>query len=123
MKRLIIASAFAASMVLGMASAADAKVRVGVFFGYPHYDYQVDRDYRYRAGYGWYQPSYQPAYGYGYNRGRLSCGEAKRQVRISGFRNVSTVECRGRIFTFEATRRGKDITVYVDSRTGRISRG
>ena len=117
MKRLFLASAFAATLALGMASAADAKVNVGVFFGYPHYDYQVDRDYRYREGYGWYQPAY------GYNRGRLSCGEAKRQVRNSGFRNVSAVECQGRTYTFEATRRGRDVIVYIDSRTGRIIRG
>jgi hypothetical protein len=57
------------------------------------------------------------------NYGRLSCGEARRVVRNSGFRNVSTIECNGRTYTFEATRRGRDVTVYVNSRTGAVWRG
>ena len=59
-------------------------------------------------------------YGNGYNR--LSCGEARAKVRYSGFRNVSTVECNGRTYTFEATRRGRDVTVFVNSRTGAVWR-
>jgi hypothetical protein len=55
--------------------------------------------------------------------GRLSCGEARARVRHSGFRNVSTIECNGRTYTFEATRRGRDVTVYVNSRTGAVWRG
>jgi hypothetical protein len=58
---------------------------------------------------------------YGY--GPLSCGEARAKVRHSGFRNVSTIECNGRTYTFEATRRGRDITIYVNSRTGALWRG
>ncbi len=65
---------------------------------------------------GYYDPGY-------YNRGRLSCGEARRIVRNNGFRNVETIECNGRTYTFEATRRGRDVTVYVNSRNGRIWRG
>jgi len=53
---------------------------------------------------------------------RLSCGEARSRVRNSGFRNVDTIECNGRTYTFEATRRGRDVTVFVDSRNGRIWR-
>ncbi len=116
MKRVILASAFAAAMALGLPSAADAKVSIGVFFGSPHYDYRVGPGYVYRDGYGWYQPSYSSY------RGRLSCGEAKRHIRSQGFKNVDTVECNGRTYTFEATRRGRDYTLYVNSRTGRISR-
>ncbi len=117
MKRLILASAFAASMALGLPSIADAKVKIGVFFGTPHYDYRVGPDYRYRDGYGWYRPVQ------GYSRGRLSCGEARRHVRNRGYNNVSTIECNGRTYTFEATRRGRDVTVYVNSRTGEVWRG
>ena len=58
-----------------------------------------------------------------YGDGRLSCGEARAKVRHSGFRNVSTIECSGRTYTFEATRRGRDVTVYVNSRTGELWRG
>jgi hypothetical protein len=61
--------------------------------------------------------------GYDNAYGRLSCGEARARVRHSGFRNVSTVECNGRTYTFEATHRGRDVTVFVNSRTGAIWRG
>jgi hypothetical protein len=59
-------------------------------------------------------------YDHGYGYGRLSCGEARARVRHSGFRNVSTIECNGRTYTFEATRRGRDVTVFVNSRTGAV---
>ena len=87
MKRFLLISAVAASMALGFSSAADAKVKVGVFFGVPHYDYQVGPDYVYRDGYGWYRRG--PGYGY---RNRLSCWEAKSFVRRQGFHDVSVVE-------------------------------
>ena len=58
-----------------------------------------------------------------FHSGRLSCGEARRIVRNNGYRNVDTIECNGRTYTFEATRRGRDVTVYVNSRNGRIWRG
>lgn len=118
MKGFFLASAVAATLALAMPTAADAKTSVQIYFGMPHYGYQVGPDYRYRDGYGWYRPS-----GYYYNRGRLSCGEARARVRNSGFRNVATIECRGATYTFEATRRGRDVTVYVNSRNGRIWRG
>lgn len=117
MKSLFLASAVVATLALAMPTAASAHTNFRLFFGMPHYGYQVGPDYRFRDGYGWYRPT-----GY-YNRGRLSCGEARRVVRNSGFRNVATIECRGRTYTFEATRRGRDVTVFVDSRSGRISRG
>ena len=118
MKSLFLA-AVAATMMFAMPPAADA-AKVKIYLGVPHYGYQVGPDYRFREGYGWYQYS---DYNDDYNRGRLSCSEARRAVRNSGFRNVSTIECNGRTYTFEATRRGRDVTVFVDSRTGRISRG
>jgi len=118
MKGFFIATAVAATLAFAMPTAADAKVKV--YLGFPHYDYQVGPDYRYRDGYGWYQDR---NYNRGYNRGRLSCGEARRAVRNSGYRNVSTIECNGSTYTFEATRRGRDVTVFVNSKNGRIWRG
>ena len=117
MKGLFLASAVATAMALALPTAADAKTQVKVFLGVPYYDYQYGPDYRFREGYGWYAPVGV------YNRGRISCGEARRIVRGNGFRNVSTVECNGRTYTFEATRRGRDVTVFVNSRTGAIWRG
>jgi hypothetical protein len=120
MKSLFLASAAAVVMALALPTAADAKTKVKVFLGVPYYDYQYGPDYRFREGYGWYRYS---DYNNGFNRGRLSCGEAKWRVRNSGFRNVSTIECNGRTYTFEATRRGRDVTVFVNSRTGDVWRG
>ena len=125
MKSLFLASAVVATLALAMPTAADAKTSVQFFFGMPHYGYQVGPDYRFRDGYGWYQDTryYNNYRYYNNNRGRLSCGEARRIVRNSGFRNVDTIECNGRTYTFEATRRGRDVTVFVNSRNGRIWRG
>jgi hypothetical protein len=117
MKKLIFASAFAAALAMGLPMAAQADTKVKVYLGAPHYSYQVGPDYRYRDGYGWYRPVGV------YHRGRVSCGEARRIVRNSGFRNVETIECNGRTYTFEATRRGRDVTVFVNSRTGAVWRG
>ena len=61
-------------------------------------------------------------YPLGIYRGRISCGEAKARVRYSGYRNVATIECRGSTYTFEATRKGRDVTVYVNARNGAIWR-
>jgi hypothetical protein len=118
MKGFFLATAVAATLAFAMPTTADA-AKVKIYLGMPHYGYQMGPDYRFREGYGWYQDSRY----YNNNRGRVSCGEARRIVRSNGFRNVNTIECNGRTYTFEATRRGRDIMVFVDSRTGRISRG
>jgi len=115
MKSLILASAFAASMALALPTAAEAKIVV--YLGTPHYDYRVGPDYRYRSGYGWYLPNSFSI------RGRLSCGEAKWRVRERGFRNVSTIECNGRTYTFRARRGDHRVIVYVNSRSGAVWRG
>jgi hypothetical protein len=115
MKGFFLATAFAVSLAFALPTEADAKVVI--YFGMPHYDYRVGPDYRYRDGYGWYQP------GAFYGRARLSCGEAKWRVRNQGYRNVATIECRGRIYTFEASRRGNRFIVYVNARTGAVWRG
>jgi hypothetical protein len=116
MKGFFLATAFAATLAFGMPVTADA-AKVKIYLGVPHYDYRVGPDYRFRDGYGWYRPV--PVY----KRGRLSCGEAKWRVRDKGFRNVSTIECRGATYTFKARRGDNRVTVYVNSRNGRVWRG
>jgi hypothetical protein len=116
MKSLFLAAAAAATLAFAMPTTASADTNFKLYLGMPHYDYRVGPDYRFRKGYGWYRPGV-------IHRGRISCGEARRIVRNSGFRNVDTIECRGRTYTFEATRRGRDVTVYFDSRNGRVWRG
>jgi hypothetical protein len=117
MKHLLLASTLAASMALCLPSAAEAKVKIGIFFGAPHYDYQVDRDYVYRQGYGWYRPSRHD------RRARVSCDDARQEVRGMGFYKIETIECGGREYTFEASRGNARYTVYVDSITGEVSTG
>jgi hypothetical protein len=108
MKKIIFASAFAAALAIGMPMGAEAKNNVKNYMD------------RHQIGdpYGCYGCYPQP----GFFMGRLSCGEARARVRYSGYRNVATIECRGSTYTFEATRRGRDVTVYVDSRNGAIWR-
>lgn len=139
MKKILATSALAVSIVLGMATASQAKTNVHIYFGVPHYSYQVSPSYRYHDGYGWYDsgtysdeafydtPGFYdgPRYrmrdrGYG---NRVSCGQARSIVRSSGFRNVSTIECNGRTYTFRAMRHGNQVTVYVNSKTGAVWRG
>jgi hypothetical protein len=114
----------AGSVALGamaLAPAAEAKTNVHIHFGVPFYTQQVGPGWRYYSGYGWYD--------YGrwgdirQRHHRLSCGDARRLVDRSGYDRVRTVECNGRTFTFKAeNRKGKRVTVYVNSRTGAIWR-
>jgi len=121
MKRLLVAAALAASLAIGLPSAAEAKTNVHIFFGFPHYSYQVGPGYMYRPGYGWYWPGYRNQ---GYrNQARMSCGRAKSSVRNHGYRNVSTVECRGATYTFRGWRNGRGYVLYVNSRSGAVWRG
>ncbi len=115
MKCFFLATALAASMAFALPTEANAKVVI--YLGTPHYDYQVGPDYRFREGYGWYRPMFM------FGPGRLSCGEAKWRVRNHGFRNVATIECQGRVYTFKARRGDHRVIVYVNSRTGAVWRG
>jgi hypothetical protein len=111
MRTALFAAAFAVPLLLSGAtpSMADVDVNIGVgggigvphpyIYGDPYYD-----DYPYRR------------------RGRLSCYEAKQLLRDRGYRRVVTIECRGRMYTFEASRRGRRGLFNVNSRTGGVSR-
>jgi hypothetical protein len=115
MKKTLFATAM---LMMGFAaSAAPAEARVNIYLGVPHYDYRVGPDYRFRDGYGWYRPGYAPV------RARLSCGEARRIVRRSGYRDVVARNCSGRTYSFEVRRGGRYGVVFVNSRTGQIWRG
>ena len=106
MKKIIFASAFAAALAVGLPIAAQADSNVRNYMD----RHEIGDPY---GCYGCYPRQ-------GLFMGRLSCGEARARVRYSGFRNVATIECRGSTYTFEATRKGRDVTVYVDSRNGAI---
>lgn len=136
MKSSLLASAFTAALAFGLPTAAEAHSSFKIYFGVPHYSYEVEPDYAYRAGYGWYDPEYEydreddyedynPEWRYRDrpNRNRLTCGEARRKVRDRGYRDVRTVECNGITFTFRAWRGGRPQQILVNSRTGNIWRG
>ncbi len=115
MRSLIIAASVAAAVIAGLAPAVEAHTTVRIYLGLPHYSYQVGPDYQYRRGYGWYR--------HGRGVARVSCGQAKARVVNQGYRNVSTVECKGSTYTFRATRKGNRGVVYVNARTGALWRG
>ena len=51
---------------------------------------------------------------------RISCAEGARLIRNRGFRDVTRTDCRGRNFTYEASRRGRRYQVVVRARDGRV---
>lgn len=108
MKKFIFASAFAAALAVGFPMTAEAKNNAMNYFD----RHEIGDPY---GCYGCTPP-------WAYYRGRISCGEARARVRYSGYRNVATIECRGSTYTFEATRKGRDVIVYVNARNGALWR-
>lgn len=98
-KRALRVTAFAIPLVF----AGNHSSTAGVFhFGPTVSCYYYDPYDRYHL-YGKYYP-----YSRAHCRHRsLSCYQAKRLVRDSGFRRVRTVKCNGWIYTFEAIRKGR----------------
>lgn len=56
------------------------------------------------------------------NFGRgISCSEGARIIRNRGFRDVRTVDCRGRYFVYRASRGGSRFEIALSARDGRVS--
>jgi hypothetical protein len=117
MKKLLMALVVAAPMALALGgiNAAEAKTKVNIYLGIPHYGYQVGPDYVYRKGHGWYRP--------GRFINRLSCNEARRIVRSHGYYNIVPRDCSGRTYVFRAVRNDRVAVVYVNARSGAVWRG
>jgi hypothetical protein len=118
---------FAAAAFLGsVATVAEAKTNFSLYFGVPYFDDQIGPDYRYYQDRGWYQdPDWyddQPNY-YQNTRRKMSCNQARSIVRNQGYRSVVARECGGRTYTFSARRNNQRVIIYVNARTGRVSRG
>jgi hypothetical protein len=110
MRNALFALAFAGPLLLaGTApSLADVDVDIGVGAGVGIPGIYVDPD---------YDDDYDRR-----RRGRLSCWEAKELIRDRGYRRVVTLDCRGRIYTFQATRRGNLYELNVNPRTHAVWR-
>jgi hypothetical protein len=127
MIRKILAAAAVAmtAMTFGGASDAEAKTRVYIGVGvgdpfyYPRCDYSlVFDDCRYYGPrYRYYRPRYyqEPRY-----VERLTCREARRELRARGYRDIAVRDCNGRQYSFNATRRGRDVRITMSSRSGEI---
>ncbi|MFN4140960.1 hypothetical protein [Aestuariivirga sp.] len=123
LKQLMIAGGIVAA-ALALSPTADAHTRTGVsiHFGVPFYTYRVGPGWRYYDGYGWYDYRRHGDFRRNFQK-RLTCNQARRLVDRSGYDDVRVRECNGRTYTFRADRRGRTVTVYVNSRTGAIWRG
>lgn len=123
LKSLMIAGSLALSTLL-VTGDAEAKTRVGIYFGVPFYDYQVGPGWRYYDGYGWYNYGQYGDFRRHHQANWMSCGEARRLVDRSGYDRVRVVNCNGRTYSFRAiNRKGRLVMVYVNARTGAIWRG
>jgi hypothetical protein len=98
-----------------MQAEAKPDVSFGVYFGTPHYRNAPGPGYIMRPGYGYYKPGFV-------NRSRLSCGQAKNELRADGYRIRQTLDCNGRSYTFRTVKNGVTRTIVFDARTGRYWR-
>jgi hypothetical protein len=121
MKSLIAASVLVASTMM-MPHVADAKTKIGIYFGVPFYDGAMRDDYLFQPGYGWYAPQYRYTVRRNYGNERVSCNQAARHLRNAGYRNVVAIECAGRNYEFRARKSGRNVTLSYNSRTRSFGR-
>jgi hypothetical protein len=108
-----ILAAAAVAIPMALASSSTAKADVDVYLGFPHFDYNVGPGYRFRDGYGWYNP----------RRERLSCRQGARLLEREGFDVIRPVDCEGRTYAYRVeNRRGRLVTIVLNSRTGEYYR-
>jgi opacity protein-like surface antigen len=117
MKRMLLAAAGLATLAtMAITAAPPAEAKVYVYGGVPYYGYAVAPHWRYYHGRGWYDP-----YAYSYVQPmKMTCGQARQAVKASGYYNVVTLDCSGRIYNFSALRKGKQRYVSVNARTGAV---
>lgn len=130
-KSIVAAGLAALTLAFMPAPQAEAKTKVVISIGTPGFGYGSSYCYHHprRCGYWtprphyYYVPRHRPIYYYDdYEpiRRKLSCGAARNLVDHSGFNKVRASECRGKVYTFTASRKGHRFVVKVNSLTGRI---
>lgn len=50
----------------------------------------------------------------------ISCVEGRRQLRRRGFRDVRTIDCRGRFFVYHAWRGARRYEIAINRQNGRV---
>lgn len=123
MKKTCLSLVLAALLTCATAGLAEAKASFNLYLGVPYWNEQIAPNYRYYPNRGWYLDSGQyndrPDYSERPNNGRkMSCKQARRMVRNSGYRNVDTKNCSGKIYMFSGRRDGRQVFIYVKARTG-----
>ena len=91
----------------------------GYYGGYPYYGpgYYYAPPVPYYGGYYAPRRTYRPRR----HARRISCRRARRIVRNRGYRNVRTIDCTGRGYSFLGRRRGRLYKISMRSRSGRIT--
>jgi hypothetical protein len=116
--RSLFAAGLVAVSIGALPNLAEAKTKIGIYFGVPFYDSAVEDGYLYEPGYGWYAPEYRPTFRRHHSPNRVSCGAAARELRNDGFRRVVALECDGRTYTFQARKAGRILKISYSARTG-----
>jgi hypothetical protein len=123
--KVLIAAGILTVSAIALPGIAEAKTRIGIYFGVPFYDGALRDDYLYDLNYGWYAPEYR----YQYRRNtdnfgnrRANCDQAVRDLRRSGYRNVRVRDCSGRFYQFQARKNGRTVTLSYNSRTRAFNR-
>ncbi|MGB8315417.1 MAG: hypothetical protein WCE69_13135 [Aestuariivirga sp.] len=123
-KKILVAAGLVAALSLS-SQAAEAKVNITIGIGdrggYCYYNYDP-----FRCGpYGYYpRPGYfvpHPVYRDRIYSDRISCGEARWDLRDRGFRQIAATDCRGRTYVFIAKKRGGTFRIRFNSYNGSIS--
>jgi hypothetical protein len=122
-RSFLAALAVVAPMSMFASAPADARVNVDLYFGVPHYNYNVGPGYIFRPGYGWYDRSYDRGYNRNFNRNRLSCVQGERYLERRGYNIRARLDCDGRSYRYRAVNaRGRTFVVDLDARTRQIYR-
>jgi hypothetical protein len=55
-----------------------------------------------------------------YGGRQITCLEGERRLRSRGFYNVRSIDCRGAVFVYRASRDGRRFEIAVSRRDGRV---
>lgn len=131
LKNTIWAACAAAAMLLLPAAAAEAKTRVVIGIGTPvggSYCWNHPRQCHItpRPHYFHFAPA-RPLWGnvylddHYYKKAKLSCAAAGKIVVRNGFNKIVARDCKGSVYSFAASRKGKRYIVNVHAYAGRVT--